>query len=299
MPSEKINWPNFYMVGAAKCGTTSLYQHLRRHPQIFLPSMKEPNFFTAEAPEGESAFAVPRCRSLEEYRHLYAKAQSAVAIGDGSNSYLWDENSPKLIREVSPEAKIIIMLRDPIERAHSFYLMNLRCGDDDSPTFQEALRRDNARCKQSWFTSWLYVEAGMYYAQVKRYFDTFGEGRVLLLLFDELAQSPRDLFYKIAHHLCVSTQPFESIKVSRVHNAYRMPRFQLAYRLYGQLGLRGKFLPASTRRWLGQNHLLFDMEKPQLDQDVRRSLQNVYDPDVTALEHLVGREFPELRKSWV
>jgi hypothetical protein len=297
--SARSVWPDFYLVGAAKCGTTSIYEHLKKHPQVYLPEMKEPNFFAAPAPPGEPAFDVPRCSNLEEYQHLYRKARGFSAIGDASNSYLWDEHAPGRIQEICPHAKIVIMLRDPVVRAHSFYLMNLRSGDDSSPTFRQALELDRERSKSSWFTSWLYVEGGMYYAQVRRYFETFGKDQVLVLFFDDLVKDPTPLFAQIAGHIGVEADPFETIEVSTALNTYRMPRLSTAYRLAGMLGLRGRLLPVSVRRWLSRNPLLFDHRKPSLDGETRRYLQQIYDPDITLLEDLLERRLPELRVSWV
>jgi hypothetical protein len=236
---------------------------------------------------------------LEGYKQLYVKGQSSAAIGDASNSYLWDETAAQRIHEVSPHARILISLRDPVERAHSFYLMNLRSGDDPSPTFAEALQKDSTRNRRNWFTSWLYVEGGMYYSQVKRYFETFGRDQVLVLFFDDLVKRPQQTYAAIAQHLTVDPAAFDPAKISEAYNTYRMPRFQSAYRIAGALGLRGKLLPESLRRRLSRNPLLFDRAKPRIDEASKLHLQSIYEPDIVRLEELLGRKLPELRKSWI
>jgi hypothetical protein len=299
MCPEEVIWPNFFVVGAPKCGTTSLYERLKLHPQVFLPEMKDPNFFTTPPPSSEKSFDLPRCSTLEEYQRLYKDARGFIAVGDPSNSYLWDENAPGRIHEVCPEAKIIVMLRDPVARAHSFYLMNVRDGFESSPTFRRALDQDKARNTSNWFTAWLYVEGGLYHKQVRRYIDAFGARQVLVLLFDDLAKNPLELFSRIASHIGVDPSPFGSIEVSEPYNPYRMPRSRAAYRIAGMLGLRGSLIPPAARRWLSRSPLLFDKNKPQIDPESRRYLQQIYDPDIAHLEMLLGRTMPELRKNWI
>jgi hypothetical protein len=229
---------------------------------------------------------------------MFQGSEGFAAVGDLSTPYLWDENAPRRIHDACSDAKIIIMLRDPIARAYSFYLMNLLNELESAPTFREALRRDATRDKSTWFTSFQYVEAGLYHDQVRRYLELFGSERVLVRLFDELKENPRDLYAAIADHLGIDAAPFDAIKVSEAHNYYRMPRFRVAYRIAGALGLRSKLLPPSVRRWLNHNSLLFDRKKPPMEDASRQYLKGIYEPDVARLEALLDRNFPELRKSW-
>jgi Sulfotransferase family len=297
MVSRDTGLPNFFVVGAAKAGTTSIYHHIKMHPQIFVPEEKEPSFFATPAPPGVKPFHA-RCPTFDEYKKMYQGSVGFTAVGDLSTPYLWDENAPRRIHEACPNAKIIIMLRDPIARAYSFYLMNLLTELDTTPTFQEALRRDAARDKSTWFTCFQYVGAGLYHDQVRRYLDLFGSERVLVRLFDELKENPHDLYAAIAAHLDIDAEPFHAIEVDQAHNYYRMPRFRVAYRIAGALGLRTKLLPPSVRRWLNHNPLLFDRKKPTMDDASRQYLKGIFEPDVARLEALLGRTFPELRKSW-
>lgn len=296
---EDTAWPNFYVVGAQKCGTTSVYYHLRRHPQVFLPEEKEPAFF-ANFPTAREKMIFPASRTtIDEYRRFYQGARGFGAIGDASPHYLRDEESPRRIHEVSPQAKIIIMLRDPVVRAHSAYLMNLARHFDFSPSFCEALARDEPRPKADWFTAHHYVGAGLYYEQVHRYLNIFGREQVQVLLFEDLAAKPRQLLTSIAGHIGIDPAPFAAMDLSQPYNAYQVPRFRTVYRFASALGQRTKLLPPSVRAWLKETPLLHDRTKPPLDIESRRHLQSIFDPDITRLEELLGRKLPELRKSWV
>jgi hypothetical protein len=295
----ELAWPNFFVVGAQKCGTTSLYAHLKRHPQVFVPALKEPDYFAALPPASGMLFPTLRCRTLDDYQAMYRGAGRFAAIGDLSPTYLWDEVSAGRIHEACPQARIIIMLRDPVVRAHSAYLMNLGRDYDRNPTFRQALEKEQTRDKSSWYTAWQYVEAGLYAAQVRRYVETFGREQVLVLLFDDLKENPRKLFAQVAAHIGVDPEGFGTADLSAAHNTYKMPRFMTAYRIAGALGLRSWLLPPPVRAWFHRFPLLFDRTKPPLDDQSRQYLQKIYDPDVAELEKLLGRTFPELRKSWV
>jgi hypothetical protein len=298
MTSAATIWPDFFIAGAAKCGTTSLYVHLKKHPQVFLSEMKEPNFFTeAPAPE-ETLLRVARCATQAEYEHLYKSAGGYKAVGDASPSYLWDSEAPQRIHQVCPGARIIIMLRDPVARAHSHYLDNVLHGIESAPTFSEALQRDNTQSKMSWFASPHYIEVGKYYEQVRRFLNVFGAGQVAVFLSDDLSRDAATLFSSIAAHIGIDNAQFQAIDVSQSHNSYRMPKFKAAYQLAGRLGLRTAVIPSSVRRYLS-NSFLFNRSKPLMDEQSRRFLQEIYDPDIVLLEDLLRRKMPELRKSWL
>lgn len=301
MMNQEIAGPNFFVVGAQKCGTTSIYEHMRKHPQVFLPEIKEPEFYSSKPGAGKILYA-QNCGSLEAYRLQYRGSEAYLASGDFSTGYLWDPNAPKRIHDVCPEAKIIVMLRDPVVRAHSAYLMLLRDGLDSSPSFSEAMRRDKARDDTSWFTAWHYVEAGMYYAQVKRYIDLFGSDRVLVLMFDDFVKTPLAVLTGIARHIGIDPEPFNALDLSEVHNSFKLPRSIFFYRILRNehiMKLRHSLLPSAFQRWLKSNSLLYNTQKPPLDLESRSYLQQVYAPDIARLENLLGRKLPELRKSWV
>jgi Sulfotransferase domain len=291
MSSQETIWPNFFAVGPPKAGTTSLYAHLKNHPQVFLPDVKEPNYFSTR----------PGI-SLEDYRRLYRDSEGFAAIGDMTPYYLWDENTPRNIHAVSPGAKIIIVLRDPVARAYSHFLMYRRTGVDPEPSFEKALRRRDNKADKLWEFSHEYVELGMYYGQVQRYLDVFGPGHVLSVLFDDLAKNPRELFAQIACHLGIDPEPLERENVGEARNTFRTPRFQNLYRMVRDSPAKKvvmQYLPERAQHWLRESPLLYGAgNRPALDNVSRKLLQEIYDPDISRLEKLLGRNFPELRKSW-
>ena len=153
---ETKNKIDFFLVGAARCGTTSLYNYLNNNNEIYLPKIKEPNFFSeVDSPKLEDHdLPIPNVsyhskiiNSREVYDTLYTEAKKSQLKGDTSPSYLWDKNTAKKIFNHNPKAKIIISLRQPLDRAYSHYIMNYYTGVDTSKSFVEAL---NSKKNEMW-----------------------------------------------------------------------------------------------------------------------------------------------------
>jgi hypothetical protein len=299
---QTFSWPNFFVVGAAKCGTTSLYAELKKHPQVFLPVVKEPHFFSSTPPP--PTVSDEHCTGdLVAYQHIYEGAEQFPAIGDASPSYLWDEAAAARIHQVSPQAKIVIILRDAVARAHSAYLMNRTRGSEStSRSFFEAVKEDQRREEKGWWTARLYVELGLYAPQVRRFIEMFGREQVLVLLFDDLNKRPQQLYSQVAQHVGIDPAFFELQNETNAHNVYRGPRSLALYRFAARgpiKTIRQKLLPAGMQKWLRHSPLLYGSQKPVIDEESSLYLQKIFEPDVAELEALLERKLPELRKSWV
>jgi len=142
-------WPNFFLVGAAKAGTTSIYAYLSQHPDVFFPKVKEPHFFTQVRAAPELQILIDAIGNRSSYLGLYSRAARHTVIDDASPSYLWHPKVPERIHAEVPEAKIAIILRDPVERAYPHYLMDYREGAQNLP-FYEALLDDMKRAGKGW-----------------------------------------------------------------------------------------------------------------------------------------------------
>jgi Sulfotransferase domain len=293
-------WPNFFIVGAPKAGTTSLYAYLAQHPQVFMPAMKEPQFFAQIHPTAEFEHLVDAIRDRRRYLRLYRGAAGFRAIGEASPSYLWHPEVPARIKRVAPEAKIIIALRDPIERAQSHHLEDYREGAENL-RFCAALRSDLARPRKGLGVSHMYVELGLYAEQVGRYLDVFGPYRVHVLLFDALERSARGVLASVCRFLDLDTAAAESIDTSRVYNGFAVPRSEWTRRICGQRWARHVWQTVFPRR-LGT--LIFDRlfnrpgPRPPIDRCAKELLRPIYEPDIRKLESLLGRALPELQRTW-
>jgi len=275
---SKEVWPNFFIVGTPKAGTTSLYNYLRRTPGVYMSPMKEPRYFTTI--DLVEVTAMPPVRGRAEYLRLFQGAKDAVAIGEASVTYLRDPETPRRIREVVPGARIIMLLRDPVERAFSDYLMHVREGWQ-TLSFQEALRTE------------LYFEHGFYAEQVKRYLDAFGPDRVKILLFEEFIQDPKGAVSEVLRFLGVNGQT--PVFAKEAYNAFAMPRLRWAYRILGNRWARRAaraLIPAPLRMLVKERVLLKKVSKPAMPQEARKFLEDLYRDDVRKLAEILGRALP-------
>jgi hypothetical protein len=174
--------PNFLIIGASKAATTSLHQYLDAHPEVFMSRIKEMNFF-AYSPDGlgfpaewnkESHHRFP-AKTLGEYAAFFEEAGAAKAIGESSPLYLDSPLAPGRIRSILPEVKIVISLRNPVDRIVSDYKMRVRCGFSDE-SFEEAFQPGSQLYELGFITERLAV-----------YYRIFGADRIKIILFDDLA----------------------------------------------------------------------------------------------------------------
>ncbi len=186
-----MNWPNLFIVGAAKAGTTTLHNFLGRHPAIHMSPVKEPHFFTenlAWQSDQKEAMAV---QDEGNYLALFETDNDKVAFrGESSPSYLWESESALRIREVSPTSKVIVILRDPVMRAFSHYKMDYHSEREKNFSFLRALKDDINRPEKGWGKSRLYMELGYYSEAISRFQDVFGTDNVLVLYYEEFFENP-------------------------------------------------------------------------------------------------------------
>lgn len=302
-------WPDFFIVGAANSGTTSLYTWLKQHPEVFLPALKEPHYFSQIQPSYEQRYMRTYVTQEKAYLKLFRKAAAYRAAGEASPSYLFDADAPHRIRGAVPHARIIVLLRDPVERAQSHYLMDVREGVQDR-SFYEAIEEDWNRGRKGWGISHLYLELGLYADQVQRYLSTFGSDRVLILMFEELkkaSQNGKSALAKVLRFLDVDGTCLDRIDTSSAENSYGIPRWSWARRIAGSNRVRrvGQILvPPSlgsnqtVKRLLFQRFFVKSAPRPQIDPRARDLLCSIFDPDIRDLEACLGRSLPDLRHTW-
>lgn len=207
-------YPDFFIVGAQRSGTTSLYEYLRAHPQIWMSAHKEPHFFSQDRVCLDPDLMV---RSEAAYLKLFARASQEQIVGEASPSYLWHPEAAQRIYAKQPHAKIIAILRDPIARAYSQFRMDL--ADGLSPvSFDELIRRDYACGEQVYGTGHLYVELGLYAQQLERYRRVFPPSRLLILSFRDLVSDAQALLKRVAAFLGIDPAGFERVNAFPAHN---------------------------------------------------------------------------------
>jgi hypothetical protein len=284
--------PNFFIIGAPKCGTTSLAIYLREHPRIFFPALKEPHFFNTDM-----AYRVVRSES-DYYAQFRGAGPDTMAIGEGSVFYLYSDAAVPNILCAIPDAKFIVMVRNPIQMAVSLHTEVYVAGDDNVKDFATAwgmqdARRNGARlpmfCRDRNFLLYGHVCSTGW--QLKRLYSRVPRERVLVLLQDDLKREPRSVYLQTLQFLGV---PDDGRATFPVYNSRHTPvRSQLV-----QVGLRGaaKF---SLNWGIAQRLGLFSLiqrlnSRPPvqhvLSPELRAELANYFRDDIEQLSALLRRD---------
>ncbi len=237
--------PNLFIVGAAKAGTTSVFNYLKSHPQIFGCPIKEPNYFGSDIQwdnfradykkstylDVEKYLARKKLRpihnafinSLECYEELFRDSDKEKYLMEASTSYLYSQNAAREIKEYNSNAKIIIILRDPVKRTISHYKMGFVSGIHKERNIVKEIKTDYEKENKGYGISNLYLELSLYYAQLKRYFKTFDQTDVLVLRFEQLKKNRSKFMNSIYSFLDLSA--FSRNHQNSIHNKTRGLRF--------------------------------------------------------------------------
>lgn len=311
--TENIHKPDFFIVGAAKAGTTALYDFLRQHPGIFMSPVKEPHFFSKdidlnllrkkvkqriEAENMDAYFKSGMNRIIHRafirdqsvYLKLFEGAGPYKKAGEASPSYLYSKVAAREIREFNPDARIIILLRQPAKRAYSHYLMDRKLGFTSS-SFSVALEEDRRHIPKGWGANSLYRELGFYHEQVKRYLDVFPENQVMVLLQEDLTGQYENTLRKTFRFLDVDDsivlRPAEKINESVI------PTGDLSAFLLRSGALRVKARNLLRNKWIKsqiQRLLYTKAGMSSEDEKMIRTLTAEYRSDIERLSALINRD---------
>jgi hypothetical protein len=266
--------PNFLIIGAAKAGTTSLYYYLRQHPDIFMSAVKEPRYFWQEGlAEGRLEIF-----GREAYERLFRDVTSQRAVGEATTHYLNSPTAPERIAADLPDVKVIVSLRNPVERAYSSYLGRLQ-GGSERRGLEEAMQAGS-----------YYVESSRYHASLSRYFARFGRERIKVILFDDLVANPRAAVRDLFTFLGVDST-FE-VDVAMPHNRAAVPRSLAANRvLLRTAEFIHRLLPPAVRDTgiTGRLQRLFLRRPEPLPADLRRRLLEELRDDIGKTAALIER----------
>jgi sulfotransferase family protein len=205
-------FPDFLLVGAPKCGTSALHAALARHPQLFLSEPKEPKFFLTDGPpptSGGGPGDVPTWAEhvwrQDEYKALFAAAPAGARCGESTVFYLYDRDAQRRIRALVPDARLVAVLRDPVERAHSNWAHLRGAGLEPEADFATALDREAERIAAGWAHFWHYAAQGRYGEQLEHLFTLFPREQVLLIRYRELRDEPVATADRVCRFLGVDT----------------------------------------------------------------------------------------------
>ncbi len=294
-----MTMPNFLIIGAAKAGTTSLHHYLRQHPQIYMSPEKELRFFALEGEKldfrgpGDQKALRFSITDIEAYRRQFEGVSDERAIGESSPLYIYSPKAPGRIAHYIPDAKLIAVLRDPVERAYSCFLQLVRHGREPLDDFSHALREEKARIRRNYEPGWHYREGGFYYAQLSRYFELFDRERIRVYLYEDWKADPVDVLRDVFGFLGVDEGFVPDMSVR--HNVSGVPRNKTLNALLTKPNpIKSSikpFIPARLRNLAWTNLKRRNLrEPPPLSPEVRQQLIGTYREDLLKLQTLIGRD---------
>ena len=284
---------NFFIAGAPKSGTTSLYQYLCQHKEIEMCSIKEPDFFSCTALKKEQTYyGNDPIQNLEKYNKLFSNKKDLLR-GEASVSYLFYDDVAKKIKKYNEKAKIIIILRNPVDRAFSHYLMDYRLGLV-SENFEDIInKRINHKNALLYYQQ--YVSVGEYYHQVERYIKVFGPEKLLIINYDDFKNNLAGTFEKICLFLKVS-HTFK-VDFTKSYNSFKRPRSKIVRWVYSFTRLRkilSQIIPKIAINYIIKM-LFTESKKPKLSSDARKFLISHYKDDIINLSKLLNQDL----SSWI
>lgn len=283
--------PNFLIIGAAKSGTTALYHYLKQHPQIYMSPNKEPKFFAlegqklnlsgADAQDYKSAVV-----NINDYKKLFQGVTDELAIGEASTLYLYHPKAPERIHHYIPNTKLIAILRHPVERAYSGYIMHIGHGRETIYDFAQAIQEEKARISRNEIWGH-YINAGFYYTQLSRYFDLFKREQIKIYLYENLKEKPNDLIRDIFQFLRVDHTFVPNVTLK--YNVLGIPRNEFARFFSRKINeinpVVKQLFPDKIRHQVRSK--IFKAPPPLLA-EIRSDLIEVYRQDILQLQELIN-----------
>ncbi|HEX3911272.1 MAG TPA: sulfotransferase [Solirubrobacteraceae bacterium] len=308
--------PDFFIAGHAKSGTTALYEMLREHPQIYMPALKEPQFFAPEMRAGHERQFAGLPQTLEQYAALFADAQPGQRAGEASPSYLRSPEAPGLIAEQRPDARIVALLREPASYLRSVHMQFVRAMIETEHDLGKALalepaRREGRKLPRNAYLpqALRYSEHVRYAEQVRRYRSTFSDGQVLILIYDDFQRDNQATVREVLRFLEVDdtialapvrANPSFAVRSQRLHRLTRAVHLGQGpgsravksgvNTVFPRRLRESAFGPA--RRYV-RRRVLFG-ETPAVDERLMLELRRRYEPEVRALSECLGRDLVAL-----
>lgn len=268
---------NTFIVGAPKAGTTSLHYYLSQHQNVSMSSVKEPNFFSSKE-VSTLYYDSKSINSTTLYHALFSEDKKV--IGEASVSYLFYEDVPKRIYDYNDEAKIIIMLRDPVQRALSHYLMDSRLGFCDKD-LKEIISRKEAY--PQFFQQ--FVELGLYHDQLERYLSVFGKDKVKIVFYSDFKKDTPRIMDDITAFLELEKMEYNYT----IQNPFLSPTSPFISFLYKFKFIRKsvKFLLSKKSVEMIKKIFFLKKTKPVFSDELKSNIRAYFLADIEKLEKLL------------
>jgi len=298
--------PDFLLIGAPKCGTTALHSALAEHPQLALSEVKEPKYYLCgDSPPpayrgpGDAHSNQEWIWQRQRYLDLFADARDDQLTGESTPFYLYHRDARRRLAADLPHAKLVAVLRDPVDRAYSNWQHLWVDGLEPCSDIMQAVAREKERIDAGWAPFWHYRAQGMYGRQLEDLFQHVERERVLLLRYAEVVTDPHQALNKVCRFLGVAEDVVTDIPSGNsrpfvnpsVRTAVLGPVVRAGARV-------GAFLPpeawrTASKPLIGQLHQRGNPERPKLTEEQRAALREPFVEDIALLEHVTGLSYAD------
>jgi hypothetical protein len=304
--------PDFFIVGQPKSGTTALYEMLRRHPQIYMPSGKEPWFMATELHVRTPPRPGGTPRTLEEYLALFDGARPDQRVGEATALYLWSRTAAGRIADVQPAAKIIAILREPASFLRSLHLQFVQTNVETENDLRKALSLEDARRAgrrvprhSYWPQALLYSDHVRYVEQLRRYHALFPPEQMHVLIYDDFRRDNKEIVREVLRFLEVDDlSPIEVIEANPTVRARSQRLHHLVNATsvgHGPIsrGVKSVVKALTSRRLrrralqVAQRRVVFGDPGPP-DESLMLELRRRFKPEVVALSEYLDRDLVTL-----
>ncbi len=293
-----MTMPNFLIIGAAKSGTTALHEYLQQHPQVYMTPNKETNFFAFEGEvidfngPGDNGVKNFSITDLETYQAEFEQVTNELALGEACPSYLYLPKAAPKIKKYIPNTRLIVILRNPVERAYANFLHLVRDNREPHSDFISALKDETTRIENNWEWFWHYIQVGYYGSQLQRYYEMFSPSQIKVYLYEDFKTKPVALIQDICRFLEIDNTfvPDMSYRPNRsgvprnrtIHSFVMKPN--LLKDLFKPL------LPNIFRQNIKNQVKYNNLEKPPISQSARQYLIKLYREDIIQCQNLINRD---------
>jgi len=310
MMETSVQKPNLFIVGQPRSGTTALHNFLAQHPEIFMSPDKEPHHFCKDIIRESDAFYRKKMyylkyRSEENYLKLFSGVKNEKIIGESTANYLYSNLAAELIYEFNPQAKIIMLLREPVSFLYSWYCYLVSRLQETADNFELALALEERRRAGQNIPGTIEAPSRLYYSekikyseQVLRYFDVFDTSGIKVIIYEDFKKQNDVVYKQVLEFLGVDTSfkpDFSRVNVSRNARFVKFNKW-LLNPCFTKVAL--VCFPVNLRAKIKMvlNKLLFDGKKPKpIDPLLRQKLMSAYKPEVVKISDFLGID---LVKQW-
>lgn len=290
--NKNIKKPNFFIIGGPKCGTTSMSEYLREHPDVFFSDPKEPHFFNTDFSDKKR-----KVHSKDEYLKLFEGAAGYKAVGEGSVFYLFSKEAVPNILKFNPDAKFIVMIRNPVDMAYSLYYQYLKTGVENKGNFNEAWQAQTERaigndvpelCKDSKML--LYGSVCKIGDQLNTLYKHVDRDKVLIIFLDDMKENMYQEYKRVLHFLELQDTKRSEFPVV---NRSKVPKSTFLLKLINFIGNLKRKLSINISFGIlnvFKDKILIRKKRPQLNPSLKKDLTLYFKEDIADIEDITSRD---------